>query len=98
MAVQSEISVAPSEPFPGSKLLNGNVTEVAADHEQVNGSTYKIKEQWHSQKSHLRIIHVGAGAAGLLMAYKMKKDFEDYDLVCYEKSATEDFRTTTLAD
>lgn len=46
---------------------------------------YQIKEQWHSQPQHLRVIHVGAGAAGLLVAYKMKKNFQNYSLVCYEK-------------
>lgn len=78
------------ETFPGSKHLNGvqvSNIEVHPNHEATGGSdtSYKIKEQWHSQKRHLRVIHVGAGAAGLLMAYKMKKDFEDYSLVCYEK-------------
>lgn len=47
---------------------------------------YKITEQWHSKPKHLRVIHVGAGAAGLLMAYKMQRDFENYNLVCYEKN------------
>ena len=28
---------------------------------------------------------VGAGAAGLLMAYKMKKLFSNFELTCYEK-------------
>jgi hypothetical protein len=80
---------------PAPRLLNGGAAKALTSQElangsthkaeQVNGSIYKIKEQWHSQSSHLRVIHVGAGAAGLLMAYKMKKDFENYDLVCYEK-------------
>lgn len=52
----------------------------------VPKTTYKIAEQWHSQPKHLRVIHVGAGAAGLLMAYKMQKDFQNYGLVCYEKN------------
>lgn len=78
------------ETFPGEKLLNGyhvDQVEVKSGAESINGEVegYKIKEQWHSQPGHLRIIHVGAGAAGLLMAYKMKKDFQDYSLVCYEK-------------
>lgn len=48
--------------------------------------TYEIAEQWRSQPKHLRAIHVGVGAAGLLMAYKMQKDFQNYSLVCYEKN------------
>jgi protoporphyrinogen oxidase len=31
------------------------------------------------------MIHVGAGAAGLLTAYKIQKMFSDYELVIYEK-------------
>jgi ribulose 1,5-bisphosphate synthetase/thiazole synthase len=78
------------EGFPGSKHLNAVQVaekEIHTAHEESNGidTEYKIKEQWHSQRRHLRVIHVGAGAAGLLMAYKMRKDFEDYSLVCYEK-------------
>jgi ribulose 1,5-bisphosphate synthetase/thiazole synthase len=74
------------EPSPGAKYLSQKV----ASHVE-NASldkpehAYKIKDQWHSQPQHLRVIHVGAGAAGLLMAYKMKKSFQDYSLVCYEK-------------
>jgi cation diffusion facilitator CzcD-associated flavoprotein CzcO len=47
---------------------------------------YRVKDQYHSQAGRtIRVIHVGAGAAGLLTAYKMKKLFKDYELVCYEK-------------
>lgn len=46
---------------------------------------YAILPQWHSKPEKLRVIHVGAGAAGLLMAYKMQKLFTTYELVCYEK-------------
>lgn len=87
------IETPPSTSAP--KLLNGgaanghtsqNLTNAwTHKDEQPNSPAYKIKEQWHSQPGHLRVIHVGAGAAGLLMAYKMKKGFENYDLVCYEK-------------
>jgi hypothetical protein len=97
MAALTQYPTSIPETFPGSKHLNGDSngvlvtnTEVQSpsNHEAANGSsssTYEIKEQWHSQPRHLRVIHVGAGAAGLLMAYKMKKGFEDYSLVCYEK-------------
>ena len=96
MTEVANFPVAAVEFFPGSKLLNGghgSETEVSATtpendaHAHLNGThqEYKIKEQWHSQRRHLRVIHVGAGAAGLLMAYKMQQNFEDYSLVCYEK-------------
>jgi cation diffusion facilitator CzcD-associated flavoprotein CzcO len=47
---------------------------------------YSVEPQWHSQRRKIRVICVGAGAAGLLVAYKLKKNFKDYELVCYEKS------------
>ena len=46
---------------------------------------YRIADQYHSQGRKIKVIHVGAGAAGLLTAYKMKKQFDNYELVCYEK-------------
>lgn len=49
-------------------------------------TSYHIIPQWHSKPNHLRVICVGAGAAGLLVAYKMKREFTNYDLVCYEKN------------
>lgn len=49
---------------------------------------YQVEQQWHSKPSHVRVICVGAGSAGLCVAYKMKKDFENYTLVCYEKYDT----------
>lgn len=53
---------------------------------QLEDSTpYTVKNQYHSQGRTVRVICVGAGAAGLLVAYKMKKMFDDYELVCYEK-------------
>lgn len=91
MAIHSDASVTAPEPITNLKLLDGDVTITKPTaHEEANGSVYKIKEQWHSQSSNLRVINVGAGAAGLLMAYKMKKEFENYELVCYEKSAPHD--------
>jgi cation diffusion facilitator CzcD-associated flavoprotein CzcO len=31
-------------------------------------------------------IHVGAGVTGLCAAYKMERQLENYELVCYEKN------------
>lgn len=87
MAEVANVPAPDVEPFPGAKhfshatVQNGDVLSTPHGVE----SEYKIKEQWHSQPQHLRVIHVGAGAAGLLTAYKMKKNFQDYSLVCYEK-------------
>ncbi|KAH8901734.1 cyclohexanone monooxygenase [Thozetella sp. PMI_491] len=42
--------------------------------------------QWHSQPRRIRIIHIGAGATGLCAAYKMERQLDHYELVCYEKN------------
>lgn len=44
-------------------------------------------EQFHSKHRPVRIIHVGAGAAGLLTAFKAQKLLRNFSLVCYEKNA-----------
>lgn len=46
-----------------------------------------ILDQWHSQPRKLRIIHVGAGAAGLCFMYKVKTQLTDYEMVTYEKNS-----------
>lgn len=51
----------------------------------MNQFQCRIQEQWHSKPSHVRIICVGAGASGLLLAYKIQKMLTNFDLVCYEK-------------
>ena len=35
----------------------------------------------------LKIIHVGAGASGLLFAHKARKNLTNYELICYEKNS-----------
>ena len=49
---------------------------------------YKVLNQFHSQPQPLKIIHVGAGASGLLFAYKARKWLTNYSLICYEKNPT----------
>jgi cation diffusion facilitator CzcD-associated flavoprotein CzcO len=39
----------------------------------------------HAER-HIRIICVGAGASGLLLAYKLQKHFNNFTLVVYEKN------------
>jgi cation diffusion facilitator CzcD-associated flavoprotein CzcO len=39
----------------------------------------------HAERN-LRIVCVGAGASGLLMAYKLQKHFQNYSLAVYEKN------------
>ena len=47
---------------------------------------YDIVDQPHSKLHKMRIIYVGAGAGGLLAAYKMKMQLQNYEMVCYEKN------------
>ena len=49
-------------------------------------------ECWRSQKPiheerHLKVICIGAGASGLLLAYKLQRSFENFELILYEKNA-----------
>jgi len=39
----------------------------------------------HAER-HLNIICVGAGASGLLMAYKLQKHFQNFSLTVFEKN------------
>ncbi|KAF9869370.1 monooxygenase [Colletotrichum karsti] len=48
-------------------------------------ATRRLSAPIHSER-HVRVVCVGAGASGLLMAYKMQKHFNNYSLVCYEKN------------
>ncbi|KAH7154614.1 hypothetical protein DER46DRAFT_688598, partial [Fusarium sp. MPI-SDFR-AT-0072] len=46
-----------------------------------------MSTQAHSKPRKLKIIHVGAGASGLLTAYKAERMLQNYELVCYDKFA-----------
>lgn len=39
------------------------------------------------QERHVKIICVGAGASGLLFAYKMQRHFQNFTLTIYEKNS-----------
>lgn len=47
---------------------------------------YELRNQWHSQGRKIRVIHIGAGATGLCTAFKMERQLNNYELVCYEKN------------
>lgn len=51
----------------------------------VQDVKYTVEPQWHSKPGHMKVICTGAGAAGLLVAYKMKKAFKNHELTLYEK-------------
>lgn len=48
-------------------------------------SEHAISSQFHSQQKGIKIVHVGAGAAGLIAAYKARKMLKNYEFVCYDK-------------
>jgi cation diffusion facilitator CzcD-associated flavoprotein CzcO len=52
----------------------------------TSAADFDIWDQCHSSPSHIRVIHVGAGAAGLLAAYKARRMLKNYSLVCYERN------------
>ncbi|KAH6663263.1 hypothetical protein F5X68DRAFT_266033 [Plectosphaerella plurivora] len=48
-------------------------------------ASWRLDAPVHSEK-HIRIICIGAGASGLLVAYKLQKHFKNFSLVVYEKN------------
>lgn len=46
---------------------------------------YRLQGPIHAQR-HVRVICIGAGASGLLMAYKLQRHFSNYSLQVYEKN------------
>ncbi|EXJ70263.1 uncharacterized protein A1O5_06331 [Cladophialophora psammophila CBS 110553] len=47
-------------------------------------SDYEVLDQYQSDSRHLKIIHVGAGASGLLAAYKAERLLKNFELTVYE--------------
>jgi hypothetical protein len=71
-----------------TSITNGNHQSNSGIGGMVNQgelSVYRVLPQYHSQPKKLRIVCAGAGAAGLLLAYKIQKLMTSYEFVCYEK-------------
>lgn len=47
---------------------------------------YQIPDSRLGEPKHLRIITIGAGAAGLNLAYQLDRQMEEIDHVIYEKN------------
>lgn len=64
-------------------------SEAAHENEWYNQDFdgYRVTEQPLHAKRHLRIVCVGAGAAGLQIAYKAERALSDIDLQIYEKNS-----------
>ncbi|GLB41651.1 putative pyridine nucleotide-disulphide oxidoreductase [Lyophyllum shimeji] len=71
---------------------NGDIqaTVDGASHANENRDTHaeahpRLKGPIHAER-HMKIVCVGAGASGLLLAYKLQRSFENFELVLYEKN------------
>ncbi|KAK8109514.1 hypothetical protein PG999_007651 [Apiospora kogelbergensis] len=54
----------------------------------INGNDiYQIRDTPIHANRHLRVICIGAGASGLYLGYKLRKDFTDFTLDIFEKNA-----------
>ncbi|KAK2745565.1 hypothetical protein FQN57_003690 [Myotisia sp. PD_48] len=51
----------------------------------TNDTSSRLQRPIHSER-HVRVVCVGAGASGLLLAYKLQKHFSNYSLTVYEKN------------
>ena len=52
----------------------------------LNDPERRLLAPIHSER-HVKIICIGAGASGLLLAYKLQKHFNNYSLTIYEKNS-----------
>ena len=52
---------------------------------QARDAARRLEAPIHTER-HVRVICVGAGASGLLFAYKMQKHFSNFSLAVYEKN------------
>lgn len=71
------------EAIPDTRL-NGS------EHANVNDSAKeddppRLKNPIHAER-HMRVVCVGAGASGLLIAYKLQRSFNNFNVVLYEKN------------
>ncbi|KAF5362008.1 hypothetical protein D9756_002403 [Leucocoprinus leucothites] len=56
-----------------------------------DGNSHNSPNHWrgkpiHNQR-HLKVVCIGAGASGLMLAYKLQRSFENFELTIYEKNA-----------
>lgn len=72
-------------PDPGEIPASDAVHENSWYNQDFDG--YRVTEEVLYTKRHLRIVCVGAGAAGLQIAYKAERALSNIDLQIYEKNA-----------
>lgn len=67
-----------NDSFPPA--TNGNSSAAA------NQNAHPGLENHIHKERRMRIIGIGAGASGLLLAYKLQRSFQNFELVIYEKN------------
>lgn len=60
-------------------MANGNFSAPPTE------SHPRLRKPLHEERP-LKVICIGAGASGLLLAYKLQRHFEQFELVLYEKN------------
>ena len=60
-------------------------SEKSAAIEGQEGDGQRLNRPIYSERP-MKIICVGAGASGLVFAYKLQRSFENFDLTVYEKN------------
>lgn len=68
-------------------LVIPSLSGSAIDNDGTAEQTYhpRISGPIHAER-HLRVICIGAGASGLLFAYKLQRSFTNFSLTVYEKN------------
>lgn len=70
--------------------LNGAATNGKTDYSEPGSSGYNIRRDatWMDpQNRRLRVLSIGAGVSGILMAYQIQKQCGNVEHVVYEKNA-----------
>lgn len=67
-----------------SNMANGSAPLSSTQAHSASASDRYDKPIHHER--HLKVICIGAGASGLLLAYKLQRSFENFSLVLYEKN------------
>jgi hypothetical protein len=83
--INKPIMTISSEPDPDAIPKSGDVHDNEWYNQDFEG--YRISEHPMYEKRQIRVVCVGAGAAGLQIAYKAERALDKVDLQIYEKNA-----------
>ena len=73
--------------MPSQESGNKACPEASNGIEDTNsgGDSGLLEKPIHTER-HMRIICIGAGASGLLLAYKLQRSFSNFTLTVYDKN------------